>query len=101
MKGFYRSKYTTPSGEVRYAAVTQFEVWYSLKYELPRLAVKGPPANAGDAKRCWFNPWVEKIPWRRKWPPAAIFSSGEPHGQRSPVGYGQWGCKELDTTDAT
>lgn len=33
MKGFYRSKYTTPSGEVRYAAVTQFEVWYYfLKY---------------------------------------------------------------------
>lgn len=29
MKGFYRSKYTTPSGEVRYAAVTQFEVRYS------------------------------------------------------------------------
>jgi len=26
MKGFYRSKYTTPSGEERYAAVTQFEV---------------------------------------------------------------------------
>lgn len=25
MKGFYRSKYRTPSGEVRYAAVTQFE----------------------------------------------------------------------------
>lgn len=26
MKGFYRSKYTTLSGEIRYAAVTQFEV---------------------------------------------------------------------------
>lgn len=26
MKGFYRSKYTTSGGEVRYAAVTQFEV---------------------------------------------------------------------------
>lgn len=26
MKGFYRSKYTTAAGEVRYAAVTQFEV---------------------------------------------------------------------------
>ncbi len=26
MKGFYRSKYTIPSGEIRYAAVTQFEV---------------------------------------------------------------------------
>lgn len=26
MKGFYRSKYTTPAGEERYCAVTQFEV---------------------------------------------------------------------------
>lgn len=26
MKGFYRSKYSTPAGEPRYAAVTQFEV---------------------------------------------------------------------------
>lgn len=26
MKGFYRSKYTTSAGEIRYAAVTQFEV---------------------------------------------------------------------------
>ena len=26
MKGFYRSKYTTPSGEERFGAVTQFEV---------------------------------------------------------------------------
>lgn len=26
MKGFYRSKYTSPTGEIRYAAVTQFEV---------------------------------------------------------------------------
>ena len=28
------------------------------------LVVKNPPANAGD--RLKFNPWVEKIPWRRK-----------------------------------
>lgn len=26
MKGFYRSKYTAPSGDTRFAAVTQFEV---------------------------------------------------------------------------
>ena len=25
LKGFYRSKYTSPSGELKYAAVTQFE----------------------------------------------------------------------------
>lgn len=32
MKGFYRSKYTAPSGEIRYAAVTQFEVTRHLSF---------------------------------------------------------------------
>ena len=32
-------------------------------------AVKNPPANAGDA-RLGYDPWVGKIPWRRKWQPA-------------------------------
>ena len=22
----------------------------------------------------WFNPWVKKIPWSRKWQPAPVFS---------------------------
>ena len=30
MKGFYRIKYASPAGEIRYAAVTQFEVTISL-----------------------------------------------------------------------
>ena len=28
----------------------------------------------------------------------AIFLPGEFHGQRSPVGYSPWGCRELDMT---
>ena len=35
-------------------------------------------------KRCRFNPWVRKIPWRREWLPTPIFLPGKPHGQRSP-----------------
>ena len=31
------------------------------------LAVKNPPADAG------FDPWVGKIPWRRKWQPTPVF----------------------------
>ena len=49
--------------------------------------------------RCGFNPWVGKIPWRRKWQPTPVFLPGEPHGQRGLAGYGPWNCKELDTTE--
>ena len=45
--------------------------------------------------RCGFNPWVEKIPWRRKWQPTLVFLSGQSHGQRSLVGYSPWNCKSI------
>ena len=32
-----------------------------------------------------FDPWVGKIPWRRKWQPTPVFLPGEFHGQRSLV----------------
>ena len=34
-----------------------------------------------------FNPWVGKIPWRRKWQPTLVFLPGKSHGWRSLVGY--------------
>ena len=46
-----------------------------------------------------FNPWVRKIPWRRKWQPTPAFLPGESHGRRSLVGYSPRGCKESDTTE--
>ena len=49
-----------------------------------------------------FNPWVEKIPWRRAWQPTPVSCLENPHGQRNLVGHGQrsqWGCKELDMTE--
>ena len=60
------------------------------------LEVKNPIANVG--KRCGFDPWVGKIPWRRKWQPTAVFLPGESHGQGSLVGYSPWDHKESDTT---
>ena len=41
-----------------------------------------------------FDPWVKKIPWRRKWQPAPVFLSGKFHGQRSLEGCNPWGRKE-------
>ena len=46
-----------------------------------------------------FNPWVEKIPWRKKWQPTPVFLPGKSHGQRSLAGCSPWSHKELDTTD--
>ena len=34
-------------------------------------------------KKCGFDPWVRKIPWRRKGQPTPVFLPGESHGQRS------------------
>ena len=37
-----------------------------------------------------FDPWVGKIPWRRKWQPTPAFLPGESQGWRSLVGYSPW-----------
>ena len=45
-----------------------------------------------------FNPWVRKIPWRRKWHPTPVLLPGKSHGQRNLVGYSPWSRKQSDTT---
>ena len=47
-----------------------------------------------------FEPWVGKIPWRRKQQPTPVFLPGESHGGRSLVGCRLWGRTESDTTEA-
>ena len=51
------------------------------------------------SKRLGFDPWVGKIPWRRKWQSTPVFLPGESHGQKSLVGCSPWGGKELDMTE--
>ena len=48
---------------------------------------KEPACQCKRGKRLRFDPWVRKIPWRRKWQPTPVFLPGESHGQRSLVGY--------------
>ena len=60
-------------------------------------AVKNLPANAGDG----FDPWVRKIPWRRKWQPTPVFLPKKSHAQGNLMGYSPKGSKELDTTEQT
>ena len=64
------------------------------------LVVKNQPANAGDVRNVGLIPGLETIPWRRAWQPTPVFSPGESHGQRNLAGYGPWGCKQSEVTEA-
>ena len=50
---------------------------------------------ACQCRRCGFNPWVSKIPWRMEWQPIPVLLPRESHGQRSLVGYSPRGCKRV------
>ena len=55
-----------------------------------------------QCRRHWrhgFNPWVGKIPWRRKWQPTPVFWPEKSHGQRSLAGYSPWACKKSDMAE--
>ena len=59
--------------------------------------VKNPPASAGDAGDK-FDPWVGKMPWRRKWQPTPFFLPGEPPWTEEPGRlYSPWDHKESDS----
>ena len=72
------------------------DVWEGLPQWL---SGKESACQCRSCRRCRFNPWVGKIPWRMKWQPASRYLPGKSHGQRSLVGYSPWSCKELNTTE--
>ena len=43
---------------------------------------KEPTCQCGRYKRCSFDSWVRKIPWRRIWQPTLLFLPGKSHGQK-------------------
>ena len=63
------------------------------------LVVKESSCQWKRCKRHPFDPWVGKIPWRKKWQPTPVFLPGKSHGQKRLAGCSPWGCKESDTTE--
>ena len=98
-----RTKVSVSQKESRYLAqAILFHKYFghSMPFLWASQMVNNLTANAGD-KKCRFDPWVKKIPWRRAWQPIPVFASKEFHEQRSPVGYSPYGHKEVATTEAT
>ena len=56
---------------------------------------KEPTCQCRRYKRGGFDPWVRKIPWRKKWHPTPIFLPGVSQGKRSLVGYSLWSHKRV------
>ena len=54
-----------------------------------------------QCRRSRFDAWLGKLPWRRTWQPTPVFLPGEPHGQRSLVGYSPWGHRRVEYRWAT
>ena len=58
-----------------------------------------PGGTSGEERPCQcrrlnrqiLDPWIRKIPWRKKWQPTPVFLPGESHGHRSLTGYSPWG----------
>ena len=72
----------------------------SITSAMPRwLSGKASAWQCRRGRRHGFDPWVGKIPWRRKWQPTPVFLVGESQGQRSLVGYSAWSHKELDRAE--
>ena len=54
-----------------------------------------------QCRRHRFQPWVGKIPWRRKLQPTPVIMPAKSHGQRSLAGYSPWSHKKVRDDLAT
>ena len=73
--------------------------WFSILFPRASLEAQTVIYVCLQHGRPGFDPWVGKIPWRRKWQPTPVLLPGKFHGLRSLVGYSPWGRKESDTTE--
>ena len=70
----------------------------SLQLKFKNKEKKETACQYRSCKRHGFDPYVRKIPWRRKWQSTPVFLPGKFHGQRSLVSYTPWGHKESHMT---
>ena len=89
------SCYNLAMGEAQMCTIQNSS--HCFRFGLPR-SCTGKESTC-QSRRHRFDPWVRKIPWRRKWQPTPVFLPGESHGQRSLAGDSPWGHKESDITE--
>ena len=63
--------------------------------QLPRRLSGKESTCQWGSRHGFFYPWIEKIPWKRKWQPIPVVLPGKSHRQRSLASYSSWGCKKI------
>ena len=76
-----------------------FKPAFSLSSFIPRW--HSDKEFACQCRRHGFNPWVGKIPCRKKWEPTSVFLSGKLHGQSRLAGCSPCGVADSDMTENT
>ena len=51
--------------------------------------------NSLQCRKPGFNPWVEKIPWRKAWQPTPVFLPGESPRAEEPGGLQSMGLQRV------
>ena len=75
---------------VKYDSATSLSLSRILRVFPGGASGKESACQCRRCKRCRFDPWVGKIPWRRARLPTPVFLPGEFHGQGSLAGYSPW-----------
>ena len=76
-----------------------FLLWCKYSTGLPRWF--SHEESACQCRRRGFDPWVGKIPRRRKWQPTPVFLPQKSHGKRCLEGYSSWGQQRVGHNLAT
>ena len=90
-----------PKGRVPFSWSSLAVFFQQLILTKPNIELSGLPWLLSDEepacqfRRRGFDPWVRKIPWRRKWQPIPVFLPKKFHGQSGLVNYSPWGCKRV------
>ena len=74
---------------------------YSLYFKMELPWWLSDKESVYQCRRHGFDPWVGKMPWKRKWQPILIFLPGKSHGQKSLVGYSPQGFRRVGHNLAT
>ena len=87
-KVFFNKSNSNHTGESEkdFYNLTGLSLWHQLCFP-GGASGKEPACQCRRHKRCGFDPWFRKIPWRRAWQPTPVFLPGESHGQRSLEGF--------------